>query len=164
MRICFLRHGPAVPAGTTGISESDRPLTSRGRKKTFRAVQGIKSLDLKIQEIYTSPLRRALETAEILAKVVKKARMKTINQLLPESSPNALAEFLKKSKAQVVAIVGHEPAMTHALAHFLGTDRAGSYELKKAGMALVNVEKWAPRPNGTLELLLTPSALRALGR
>jgi phosphohistidine phosphatase len=164
MKICFLRHGPAVPRGTKGISEADRPLTPRGRKKTSRAMRGIRALDLKINAIYSSPLRRARETAEILSKVIKKPGPKTTEHLLPESSPGALVEFLKKTKAPVVALVGHEPAMTAALAHFLGTERTGSYELKKAGIALVSVPKWAPRPSATLELLLTPAALRAIGR
>ena len=51
MNVGFFRHGIAVPRGTRGVAEADRPLTSDGRKKTARAARGLRRLDLGFDAI-----------------------------------------------------------------------------------------------------------------
>ncbi len=162
MKVCFLRHGPAAPSGTPGIAEPDRPLTAEGRKKTRRALQGLKRLNLGIDEILTSPLPRALQTAEILADVLGGIRPAVDERLLPEVPAGRLLGLLKDVKGEVPLLVGHEPNLTAALALLVGAGRPDAHLLKKAGLAVVEVGKLTARPAGTLHLLLTPHALRLL--
>jgi len=41
-----LRHGIAVPHGTPGIAEDDRPLTPEGEKRMKQIGKGLRRLDL----------------------------------------------------------------------------------------------------------------------
>lgn len=164
MRVCFFRHGPAVPRGTPGVAEENRALTTVGRRKTVRAARGVKALKLGIDAVYSSRLPRALETARILADILGLPGPRIAEELLPGAGPARVAGLLRSLKAKVPVLVGHEPGLTSAIAHLSGRSDSGSTLLKKAGFAAVDLTSAAPRPRGMLRLLLTPAVLRALGR
>ena len=156
MNVGFFRHGIAVPHGTPGVAEADRPLTPEGRKKTAQAAKGLKRLDLGFDAIYTSPLPRALQTAEILAEALRLGKPKTLDPLLPEGSARNLLIHIPKIGAKTPLLVGHEPQLSTAVSLAIGE---ASVELKKAGIAVVELTK----SSGTLALLLGPKVLRRLG-
>jgi phosphohistidine phosphatase len=164
LTVCFFRHGPAVAHGTPGIPENERPLSPEGQRKTLRAARGLRRLALKNDGILSSPLPRALETAQILAETLGLPAPRATPQLLPESPPRLLLECLREAGWDRPILVGHEPGLSAAVSALLRAPESGACELKKAGMALVRLRKLHPRPEGTLLLLLTPSALRLLGR
>ena len=164
MNVVFLRHGPAVPSGTSGVAEEDRPLTEEGRQKTKRAARGIARLDIGIDEILTSPLPRARETAEILADALHLGAPRVSDLLLPDVPARRLLEALGERKAETPALVGHEPSLSRAAAYLIGAEGKDALELKKSGLAVVALRSLSPRPEGLLKLLLTPAALRALAR
>jgi len=162
MRICFFRHGPAAAPGEGGVSEEERPLTAEGIEKTRRAARGLQGLDLGIDLVLSSPLRRARQTAEILAEVLGGARPRISDRLLPGVSGPKLLECLQGVKAESPVLVGHEPSLSAAVAALVGAPETGALRLKKAGLAVVETDGPVPGPRGTLVLLLTPSALRGL--
>jgi phosphohistidine phosphatase len=164
VKVGFFRHGPAVPRGTEGVSEAERPLTGEGRKKTEQAARGLRNLDLGFDEIYTSPLPRARQTAEILAEVLHLSRPKSLNVLVPGTLARRLLQELRELDGEIPLLVGHEPLLSAAVSLAVGAASRSSVELKKAGMALVEFERIEPRPEGTLKLLLSPSALRLAAR
>ncbi len=163
MNVGFFRHGPAAARGTEGVSEADRPLTSEGRKKTLQAAKGLKSLDLGVDAVYTSPLPRALQTAEIVAEVLRLPPPEVLDELSPGGSARRLLEGLRKLAAKTPLLVGHEPLLSTAVSLAVCGGEAGSFELKKAGLAWVEMDDASARPRGVLKLLLTGSALRNLG-
>ena len=69
--IYIMRHGIAADLGAGGIiHDEDRPLTPEGRVKMQQAAEGIRRLELKFNLIFTSPLLRARQTAEVVADVL----------------------------------------------------------------------------------------------
>src|SRR5437667_6035385 len=83
MEIYVVRHGIAVPS-EAGIPDRFRPLTSKGRRRfrrTARRFARLGELDL----ILTSPLVRAVQTAEILVAAVKDAEVAVLEELDPKS-------------------------------------------------------------------------------
>jgi phosphohistidine phosphatase SixA len=164
VNVCFVRHGPAVPSGTAGVADPDRRLTPDGRKKTTRAFEGLRRLNPGIDEIHTSPLPRALETAEILARVLRLPRPNVTDQLLPEASGRSILEVLKGVKGKAPALVGHEPGLSAALGLCLGSAEASSFRFKKAGVAVVELPRGTSTARGLLRLFLAPAALRELAR
>jgi phosphohistidine phosphatase len=164
VKLFLIRHGPAVPAGTKGIADADRTLTPEGRKKTLQAMRGLKRLDPGITSIYSSPLPRAFETAEILARLLEGPKIHATDRLLPGASVDEFLALVRQAKGEGTAFVGHEPNLSSALAVLIGADDTASYEFKKAGAALVFLTRRSPRPAGTLRLFLPPSVLRAIAR
>ncbi|HLY11168.1 MAG TPA: histidine phosphatase family protein [Planctomycetota bacterium] len=163
MNVGFFRHGPAVARGTEGVAESDRPLTPEGRKKTVQAARGLRALGLGIDAVYTSPLPRALQTAEIVAGVLQLAAPTVLDGLSPSGSPRRLLAGLRELDSESPLLVGHEPLLSSAVMLAISGAAAGAIELKKAGLAVVEMESAAARPRGMLKLLLSGSALRKLG-
>jgi phosphohistidine phosphatase len=160
MNVGFFRHGIAVPHGTPGVAEAERPLTPEGRKKTARAAKGLQALDLGFDEIYTSPLPRALQTAEILSEALRLGKPKILDALLPGTPARHLLDEVRRLSAKSPLLVGHEPLLSAAVSNAVCRGAKGSFELKKAGLALLELEK----SGAALKLLLSPFVLRAAGR
>jgi phosphohistidine phosphatase len=163
MNVGFFRHGPAVARGTNGVAEADRPLTPEGRKKTVQAARGLRALDLGFDVLYTSPLPRALQTAEIVAGVLQLSAPKVLEGLAPSGTARRLLAELRELDAESPLLVGHEPLLSSAVILAISGTAAGAIELKKAGLAVVEFESASARARGTLKLLLSGSALRKLG-
>ena len=54
----ILRHGIAIPHGTPGIADDERPLTSKGERRIHQVGRGLAALRLGVEKIVTSPLPR----------------------------------------------------------------------------------------------------------
>ena len=77
MRLYIVRHGIAVPHGTPGVAEDDRPLTDKGIRKTKEGATGLRKLGFVPEIILCSPLPRARQTAELLRRAYgKKSKLK----------------------------------------------------------------------------------------
>ena len=63
----LVRHAIAAERGGDWPDDDKRPLTQRGVARFKEAVEGFNKLDDGIDEIFTSPLVRARQTAELLA-------------------------------------------------------------------------------------------------
>ncbi|MDH4179938.1 MAG: histidine phosphatase family protein, partial [Armatimonadota bacterium] len=68
MELYFFRHGDAGPAAV-GTPDEARRLTERGRRETDAVAQVLHRVGLAPEVILTSPLTRARETGQILARV-----------------------------------------------------------------------------------------------
>jgi phosphohistidine phosphatase len=163
MIVGFFRHGPAVARGTEGVSEADRPLTPEGRKKTEQAARGLRELELGFDGVYTSPLPRAMQTAEIVSDVLKLKPPEVLDGLSPGSSARRLLDGLANLETETPLLVGHEPLLSSAVLLAITGAPMGSIELKKAGLAVVEIESGSARVRGMLTLLLSGAALRKLG-
>ena len=51
------------------LPDEERRLTDKGMRRMRRAVEGLAALEVEVDTIWTSPLRRAKETAELLAEL-----------------------------------------------------------------------------------------------
>src|SRR5262245_23926901 len=67
MKLTIIRHAIAVPAGTEGIADDERPLMPKGRRRFREVARGLAEVCEPPDVLLTSPLPRARETAEIAA-------------------------------------------------------------------------------------------------
>jgi phosphohistidine phosphatase len=163
MKVYVVRHAEAEER-RSGQDDETRELTREGRAQFVTAVGGLKALGVEIERILTSPLVRARQTAEILARVLPGPKPVEINALAPGGSFDAVFQALREpASGSGVALVGHEPS----LGSFVSLSTAGSASdgtpLKKGGVACLKF-MGTPRPKGaTLSWFLTPKQLRLLG-
>jgi len=165
MYLYLVRHGIAVDREDPSCPpDTERPLTPKGIKRTQAAALGLRALEVKPNAVLTSPWLRALQTAEIFCETLGYPSKKIIrtDALKGTSAPSDLLRELQSIKAKVVLCFGHEPHLHLVIAHILHTG-AKITELKKAGLALLELERAVPA-QGRLVALYPASALRQLGK
>jgi phosphohistidine phosphatase len=163
MLIVVFRHGPA------GSSDPDRwpddrlrPLTEKGKERTLRASCGLARLVPAPDAIYTSPLKRAAETAKLLTRALGAPRAETLEELSPGGSARRTIEALLRHRAaDTIVLVGHEPDLG-VLAGALCGLRA--LPLKKAGACAIETHGKARLGAGVLRWMLPPAVLRKLAK
>lgn len=144
--------------------DAERRLTSKGKRKMEEIAQGLVRLGIEFDWIISSPLVRAKETAEILAQELGYDGDITMSETLaPGGSINALLQMLaKRLEARSVALVGHEPDLSHLLAELVAASDGAGLGFRKGGVALVTFSKNPARGQGELVWMLTPRILRQL--
>lgn len=164
--VMLLRHAIADDASTSGRDE-DRRLTGEGKRKLREVVAGMRALELPVDVVMASPLRRAVETAEIVAEGFESKRQIEVSSALsPGAGPDAvIAALAHVGRPAGLVLVGHEPDLA-ALASTLlvGTPGLLHMEFRKAGLAGIVVASLPPRSAGALDFFLTPAQLRRIGR
>ncbi len=164
VKVYVVRHGEAEEQ-RAGRPDAERELTREGRLQFEEVVAGLAALGIGLDQILTSPLIRARQTAEILARVLPGPKPVESDALAPGGAFEAVFRALRGPASESrVALVGHEPALG-ALVSLATTGIASdATPLKKGGVACL---KFAgePRPKGgTLGWLLTPKQLRRMAK
>jgi phosphohistidine phosphatase len=160
----LVRHAIAADRGSEWPDDTKRPLTERGISRFKEVVRGLGRLDVAIDEIFTSPLVRAKQTADLLAAGLEgKPPVKLLDALAPgHTSAAVIASLAKVSKRRRVALVGHEPELGELAAYLIGAGRALPF--KKGGVCRIDVGNLTSKRAGSLVWFLPPAALRQLKR
>lgn len=154
MQIYLLRHGIAEDQKPGGRDE-DRELTPEGKKKLQDVLRAARQAEVSPSLILTSPLRRAIQTAELAAGVLGyKDDLLRTKALEPGSSTKCVWEEVRVHKnVRELMMVGHEPLFGSLTAYLLGTP-ALQMDFKKGAVARVDVEQFGPEPRGVLKWYL----------
>ena len=167
MTLYLLRHAIAAERGTPGYTDdSKRPLTSKGAKKMKRIAQGMKTLGIEFDLLLSSPYARARQTAEIVAAVFHtKKKLCFSEHLTVEGDPVKLIYQLthKHRSAVNVILVGHEPYLSSLASVLLTGQEELPLTFKKGGLCKLAVRRLLLAQCATLEWLLTPRVLAAVG-
>ena len=165
MTLYLVRHGIAE-AKTPGGSDRDRRLTPRGRARMRRAARGLAVLIGDVDAIHTSPYPRAAETASLIAAAMRGAgKPHPVQELVPDASAiEALRALRSLPQVERLMCVGHEPLLSSLAALLLtGSVDGMRIDLKKGGCIAIALRSPAPR-TATLSWVVTPRALRRIGR
>jgi phosphohistidine phosphatase len=164
MKIVIIRHGTAEDLqAKSGRDDASRNLTKDGRKKMARAAKGLVQITPKLDLVATSPLIRAVQTGEIVAKAYGGTRTVQIAALSPRKPPANLIEWLNAHPPDAtVALVGHEPHLGTVIGWLTTGLQESFVVLKKGGAALIEVEMPVAPGRGKLHWLMKPGELRKL--
>ena len=157
MQIYLLRHGIAED-GSPGRPDSERALTDEGKARLRRVLKRARSADVIPTLIVSSPLRRAVETAEVAAEVFKyKGDLVKSGAFVPEASARQAWEEIRLYSGEAALMVAsHEPLMSATVAYLLGSDSV-QVDMKKAALVRIDVERFGSEPRGVLKWMLTPA-------
>ncbi len=161
MRLIVVRHAIAVPRGTPGIADEKRPLTPEGEERFKEAAAGIARLFERPDALLTSPWLRARQTAGILAKAWRGIEPTETEALAGRPFAEQAAVLDRHPAKATVAIVGHEPHLSALLARLVGARHGERREMKKGGIALLDVPGRLAE-GGTLLMFVPPKLLRQL--
>ena len=134
MQLYFLRHGEADWPGWTK-PDDERPLTDFGKKEVRQVAEFLNRLKVKPDVIVSSPLPRALQTAEVAAEQLK-TKLRQDEALEPGFGISELSTVLTRHPSKVLMLVGHEPDFSSVISALTG----GFIKMSKAGVALVDID------------------------
>jgi phosphohistidine phosphatase len=166
MELFILRHGEAGKRLSSAIGDKTRPLTSTGKAEVLEEAKALKRIGIKFNLIVTSPLKRAYETANIVANIYKKKNiLKVWNELAPEGSiTDVYHKVSQLGQESLILMVGHEPQLSEITKGIITRTGSCNIVLKKAGLVRINIMKSNPSPKGELRWLLTPRILKAIAK
>jgi len=156
MNLYLVRHGEAEPS-EGARTDADRNLTSEGRKHLCRIAKGLASLGCRPERVASSPFRRGVETAKILAQVVApKAPVETYPFLAPGAVATEVAGWLRETEQDNVMVIGHAPDMEEIASDFVCQDSRMAMKISKGGVCLITFDAPPTLGGGRLEWLLPP--------
>jgi phosphohistidine phosphatase len=122
VRVTLIRH---AEAGDDAPRDESRALTARGRADARRLGRALARRGVRFTAIVTSPLVRAVQTAEIVAAETDyRGRMSVRDLLIPDGAPADVVAFLAKLvEEKSVALVAHEPILSAIAAALTGKSR-----------------------------------------
>jgi phosphohistidine phosphatase len=151
-QLWLLRHGEAVPHDAK--PDFDRELTPRGERQSVAAGEALARLGLEFAACYTSPLLRAVGTADLACRALnvkpeereaigKGFDVDTVRELLAEHDDGAR-----------ILVVGHNPSFEQVVLDLTGA----RIDFKKGGVAAVRMTG----ASGELLALMRPRELESL--
>ncbi len=157
MIVYFLRHGLAEERETWKDDDALRPLTEKGKQQMEQTAEAITRLIPDLDAILTSPLVRARQTAQIVAKKLEMVEsLEEDTRLSPGFGMAELIEIIEEhAGAEGLVLVGHEPDFSSTVSDLIG---GGRLVFKKGGLARVDLVALDP-PRGQLVWLIPPKVL-----
>jgi len=158
----LIRHAIAADRGEEWPDDDKRPLTDDGIARMRKAARGFARLDLSIDIVFTSPLVRARQTADIVIGALDpRPTLVTIDSLAPGGAYAVLMGDLEKhGRKSRFALVGHEPGLGELAGRLIGSRHA--IEFKKGAICRIDVDQIPPGGPGHLRWFLPPRILRAI--
>lgn len=158
MDLFVVRHGEAGKRISAAASDSGRGLTASGRKEVEVLAWLLKDMGIKFDFIISSSLKRAVETAHIISgNAGRQPEPVQWKELNPESDP---AIFIRRLAGvginRRIALVGHNPFLQKLIGMLVAEGGECRIELKKCGVARLDVVTLVPSPRAELKWLLTP--------
>jgi len=165
VHIYLLRHGIAEDGGP-GMPDHDRALTDEGWKRLRKAAKAWQRLVPTPDVVLVSPLRRALQTAEVFAEAVGyTGEVRVADALVPNGAPSVVLSMLEAealSQTGSVAVIGHEPHLGYLLGCLLTGHPRQSVPLKRGMLIGVETESSASMI-GALRFALSQKVAGELG-
>ena len=157
VKLILIRHTEAVELGSEKAeTDFDRYLTPHGIATASRLADTLKANGIEFDAIVSSPLVRAVQTAEPLLALTANRQI-LVNEDLATGvrKPKKLAVRLNEMDAQVVALVGHRPDLDEFVAWLIGAGTKG-IKLAKGTAVKVNTHGEVREGGGTLLWQITP--------
>lgn len=121
MKVFLVRHADADAELPEGLGDEARTLTARARVAIGGHFAALADRIGTVDRIFTSPLARCVQTAQLLATSLRyEGSLKAHRSLLPDGPVGALATLLLEHVGSSVVLVGHQPSMGAMAAHLLG--------------------------------------------
>ena len=139
MKLIIVRHAAAIER-IADVSEERRYLTPGGRDFFRKTAQTISQKDINPTMILTSPLIRAVQTADILVEAISYlGPLVVADELAPGFNKKALQNLLNTFQSlKELAIIGHEPDLSILIASFLSLP--DGFNFKKGTAVKLNID------------------------
>lgn len=160
MNLYILRHASAGTRRKNPVVDVKRPLDKEGKQQCLLVGRYLSALNVQFDRVVSSPLKRALQTAALVANETgSDSKIEISEALSPEASLVRFHELVRNlAKYDNALIVGHNPNLPVFLSSLISQSGRISIRLRKGAIARVD----CTRLPGTLHWLVDPRILRGV--
>ena len=161
MIVYFLRHANAGKPLANPKKDEKRALDKEGIEQCGIVGRALAALDVQVDVIISSPLKRAAQTASLVGNELSyEGKLQLEDALRPGASFADFRKMLEKYfNQEAIMVVGHNPNLSEFLGRSISeTGCEAGTELKKSAVAKVEMG----RNSALLHWFLTPKVLRSL--
>jgi len=162
VKLIFVRHGLATGHYSQDqYVDFERELTEEGIKRLNKTFKSFKKHLPKIDVIFSSPLARAIQSAELIWEFYPQSDLELMGDLDILDDPLHLVEYISFLPADgCYAFVGHDPHLTTVIASLLALHPEHDFmTIKKGGICVLEGRMWE---GFTMELLISPKFLKEI--
>jgi phosphohistidine phosphatase len=164
-QVLVIRHAEAeqpADAMLAGRSDVQRRLTSAGAHQMRKGTGGLITLVDEIRVILSSPLVRAIQTAEIISTAFPKAELLQHARLAPGFNPGKLLSWITR-QTSVIALIGHEPDLSLWIGYMTTGFSRSLVHMKKGSVCRLDMPEQAQPGEARIGWCLTLKQLARLG-
>jgi phosphohistidine phosphatase len=167
MNLFLLRHASAGTRRTNPVVDVKRPLDKEGKRHSLQLAYVLNALNVNFDLIVSSPLKRSLQTAQLIGtETAYESPILASEALAPSATFPQFQRLLHEcSSYENVLVVGHNPNITAFLVQLISAPNGQTssrnqprIRLRKGSIARVSLQ----RGPATLQGLLDPRVVRAL--
>src|SRR5690242_15921093 len=143
MLLYFLRHASAGKSTMNPKKDERRPLDEEGLLQSRYVGRMLANLDVQVDQIISSPLKRARQTASLVAnELAFESVVQADDALRPDAELEQFQSMLARyRKYEVVMVVGHNPSLTEFLSKSISAGAsAAQIDLKKGAVAKIEMK------------------------
>jgi phosphohistidine phosphatase len=162
MNVYLMRHANAGLRRDNPLLDAKRGLIKEGKDQCMLMARVLSALKVQVDTIVSSPLKRALQTAQFVGTELGfDAKVEVSAALLPSAAHPAFLDLLAKYEAQGregVLVVGHNPTMFQFLGRLISGNGPAAIRMRKASVARLDMDHHPPR----LQWLIDPRTARQI--
>ena len=158
MNVYLMRHANAGLSRENPLSDAKRGLVKEGKEQCMLMARVLSALKVQIDTIVSSPLKRALQTGQLVGtELGYEARVEVSTALSIGADYPAFQALLNKYEGREgILVVGHNPNLFQFLGRMITGNGGASIRLRKGSIACVDMDHHPAR----LKWLLDPRSCR----
>jgi phosphohistidine phosphatase len=160
MILYLMRHANAGLFRENPLLDARRGLVKEGKEQCMLMARMLNALKVQVDVIVSSPLKRALQTAQFVGTELGfDGKVEVSQALLPSADFAAFQDMLVKySNHEGMLAVGHNPILFQFLGRLITGNGGAAIRMRKGSIARVDLEHHPPR----LQWLIDPRTVRGL--
>lgn len=160
MNLYLMRHANAGLRRENPLLDAKRGLVKEGKDQCMLMARVLSAVGAQIDVIVSSPLKRALQTAQFVGtELGYDAKVEVSQSLAPGADYRVFQDLLAKYQdREGILVVGHNPNLFQFLGKLITGNGGAAIRLRKASIARVDMEYHPPR----LQWLIDPRSARAI--
>jgi phosphohistidine phosphatase len=159
IRLYLVRHAIAADAiEAASTADALRALTAKGRRRFRRSARAFARLGEHVDLICTSPILRAVQTAELLAAALAHDDVQVLEELHRAAPLPPLLARLSQFGAGSVALIGHRRLLKELAVAVTGASfaEAAHVRFKRGAIARIDVQRLSEEPSGRPRWWIAP--------
>jgi phosphohistidine phosphatase len=160
MNLYLMRHANAGIPRENPVLDAKRALIKEGKEQCMLMARVLSALKVQVDVIVSSPLKRAMQTAQFVGtELGYEAKVEISRALALDADYTTFQQMLAKyADREGILVVGHNPNLFQFLGRLVTGNGGANLRMRKGSIARVDLDRHPPQ----LQWLIDPRMARAI--